>query len=310
MSTYTRKPFISHDGLDEKSVRAEVKVLMGYGDIDSTELSTAGKSMKVSFKVENTKFLSSGWAPVDSNVSKKIEEAKELNVPVYFRIETRRQKNIDRITPIGELSSLANAKDNIHKSLAAVRINEDDEWTISPHAVTRLDEDPAAGGTYSAYDMTPEQREANSSGPQTPAPSGGSEPAPYITYGRNGAINPGSMAVAVPLNILSFVAEWNREQLDGILDEKKQIVLTKAILSAANELQKSIYDGNLKKPDLGAGSHTRARALLFETIRSNHPITNELFESKETLIAWRKQLVDRCLLMWKWSILEVENLLK
>ena len=54
MNTYSAKPFVSHDGKDENGVRAEVKVVKGYGKVVNIEPSCAGKSFKVSFSVEST----------------------------------------------------------------------------------------------------------------------------------------------------------------------------------------------------------------------------------------------------------------
>ena len=309
MSTWTRRPFVSYDGKDENGTRAEVKVLMGYGNVDTITPSTgAGKANKVEFVVENTKYKSSGWAPIDSNVMEKVLEAQKLDVPIYFRIETRRQKNIDRSTPIDELTTLAMAKDSIHKSIAAVRINETDEWTVSPHAVTRIDEDPASGnGVYSANDQSKEEL-AGAGNSKAVQQANGVEAPPYMTYNRDGGLNPGSMAVAVPLNLLSFVAEQNREGDLGI-SEKHQAVLVKAMLQAANKLQVEIYEGKLEKPDLSAGSHTRARALVFEVIRSHYPVSKDLLASKETLKEWHDGIFTKSLAMWKWSITEVEAVL-
>lgn len=315
-NTYSAKPFISYDGLDEKGVRAEVKVVTGYGTPANIEPSSAGKSFKVSFAVENTKYLPSGWAPDGSNVLEKVREAQEAGEPIHFRIETRRQKHVDRSLPMDEVApkgDTAAARDNIHKSLAAVKREGDEHWTISPHAVTRLDEDPApSSGMYSAYDIPAEKLgKPASSGGGDYAQYSGLEPAPYVTRLKDGSINPGSIAASVPLNLLSFVAEWDREH-DELhqAGEKKRAIVAKAMLAASNELQLKIFDGQLETPDLGAGSHTRARALVFEVIRAYYPITAEVVGSKDSLVAWKDQIVEKALAMWKWSISEVEAVTK
>lgn len=304
MSTYSARPFISYDGPDENGVRAEVKVTKGFGNVSTIEPSAAGKAFKVSFSVENTKYETSGWAPLDSAVLKKVQEAKERGEPIHFRVETRRKPNIDRTTPIAELSDLSRAKDSIVKSLAAVKFDEDAEWTISQQAVTHMAEDPPTGGNGIYKATAPD---LNKPGNSAPAPwSGPGEPPPYVTTLKNGNINPGSMAVAVPINLLAFVAEWDREH-DEPVGEKKRAVVAKALLSAANELQLKIYEGELEKPDLSAGSHTRARALLFEVIRAYYPLTSEVVESKESLVEWRNKLIEKSLSIWKWGISEAQH---
>ena len=240
-------------------------------------------------------------------------EAQERDEPIHFRIETRRQKNIDRNIPISELTDLAKAKDSIHKSLAAVKFEGDEEFTISPYAVTRLDEDPntSGNGIYPASNMSADELGKSSSGNSSGSSSySGFEPAPYVTRLKSGELNPGSMAVAVPLNLLSFLSEWDREhEASEQVGEKKRAVVAKVLLAAANELQKEIYGGELETPDLGAGSHTRARALLFEVIRAYYPIDSSVVESKESLLEWKANLVSKSLAMWKWSMKEVESVL-
>ena len=309
VNTYSTKPFISYDGADENGVRAEVKVVTGYGTVSEIESSKAGKSFKISFAVENTQYFPSGWAPDGSNVLEKIRKAEEGGEPIHFRIETRRKNDIDRTTPIADLTTLAMAKDSIFKSIAAVKFEGDEEWTISPNAVTRLDEDPVrSGGLYRAYDQP---REESAAPAQAPRQGGGLEPPPYVTHLRDGEVNPGSIAASVPLNLLSFVAEWDRDHATdptAVVGEKKRAAVAKVMLMAANELQLAIWDGKLEKPDLGAGSHTRARALVFEVTRMYFPLTAEVVDTKESLMAWKDGVVAKALAMWKWSITEVQHL--
>ena len=313
MSTYSSRPWISKDGADDSGVRAEVKVVMGFGNIASVEASTAGKAQKVSFQVENTKFLSAGWAQTDSAVMRKVEEAKEAGEPLHFRIETRRKPNIDRTLPINEISGLATAKDSIVKSLAAVKREGDENWTIG-QMVTRWDEDPktSGNGVIPASEMSAD--ELGKSTPAASAPANnynGIEPPPFVTFNRDGELNPGSAAVGVLPNLLAFLAEWDREhdELQQV-GEAKRVKVAKVLLMAANELQLKIFEGKLEKPDLSAGSHTRARGLLFEVIRSYFPISQEVLADKDSLLEWKNNLVEKSLGIWKWSMSEVESLYK
>jgi hypothetical protein len=211
------------------------------------------------------------------------------------------------------------AKDNVVKSLAAVRLDTDTEWTVSPFAKTRLDEDPRTGGGAggSANDFSPEElgigAKPASSAPKASYNSKNNsfEAAPFATYNFDGSLNLGSAAVAVPASLFSFVVEYERShEAVGTLTEKQRITLAKVLLAAANELQVSVYDGKLEAPDLSLGSHTRARALMFETIRTFLPLTAEIVAEKESLKAWRDEVVAKSLAMWKWSITEVEKIEK
>lgn len=312
VETYSSNPFISHDGIDSNGVRAEVKVVMGYGNIFEVEASDRGKASNVTFKVDNTKYKSNGWAPSDGVVMSKVKEAQDLGVPIHFRIETCRKKHVDRTESINKLAKPGEAKDNVFKSLAAVKLEGEDEWTISPQALTRFDEDPASDGNISANNQSREQlgldKKSSSSPAKTPAQHGIEAP-PYATYNNDGTLNYGSMAVAVPLNLYSFVVEYvrNNEAVADLTDKQK-VVLARLMMSAANDIQIGIYDGEIDKPDLSAGSHTRARALIFETVRTFHPITMDVVSSKENLKEWKENVVTKSLAMYRWAIAEIKKL--
>jgi hypothetical protein len=311
--TFSSAPFISHDGLDEAGIRAEVKVVLGYGEIVSVTDSTGGKTKKIEFQVRNTTYNPSGWSR-DKKIQDKIEKARETGELIHFRLETRRKEGQDRATPIADIGGLATAKDSIVKSLAAVKLDDDENWTISADAVTRFDEDPSRGGLHSANDMTPEQL-GKSAKPQTPwtGPASGREPAPYVGRLSDGNVNPGTVAILAPLGFFNYLLEYERDegvQIDK--DRRKEIAHT--LLMIANKLQADIYSKKLGAEltngnDLTAGSHTRARALIFETIRSFAPITDELLESDELYKAWQKKIYVTAYAMWDWAIDEVDGYL-
>ena len=312
MDTYSRKPFITYDKIDENGVRAEVKVVTGLGVVEKITPSDKGKSAKIDFRVENTKYLPSGWAPIDDPVYKVAEEALKSGEIIHFRIETRRKDGVSRSTPMDDLTprgDMSKSRENTFKSFAAAKRADDENWTLSPHIRTRLEEDPAEGSTENPYDMSL----ASFTGGQPiskPAAgvNNGIEKAPYITMNNDGTLNPGSIAVSVPLNLYSFIVEYERNNSElGVLSDKQRIALVKVLLHTANALQIAIYDGKLDKPDLSAGSHTRARALLFEVIRTFYPVTPELVSSKENLLEWKGLLFEKALAMWRWSISEVES---
>lgn len=314
LKTYSSHPFISYDGPDNKGIRAEIRVVKGYGRVADVEKSDNGKAGNVIFTVDNTKFKSKGWAPEDSNVMKKVRAAMESGEPLHFRLETRRKDNIDRSITMDELlpkGDMTAAREKSFKSLAAVKFEEDSDWTISPHALTRIEEDPSTGGGNSAYDHPLENLQSANRAPNADKPDSGGgygiESTPFHTLNADGETNPGSIAVSVPLNIFNFVAEWNREH-NVELSEKKIIALTKALLATANKLQVSIYDGKLDKADLRFGSHTRARALVFDVTRNSFPITSDTVSSKESLQEWMDSVHAKALAMWQWSIEEISKI--
>ena len=320
LETRSNPPIIGLDGPDANGVRAEVKILTGYGHVESITPSGNGNSNNVVFVVSNNKYKSSGWVPTNSEVFKKIQEAKESGTPIHYRLENKRKDHVDRSLPMSVIAppnDMTAAKENIFKSLAAVSTTgESGDWTISDKALTRIDEDPRPGGGYSAYDHSLEElRGANVSPSATSATSTGTwsrhslEGTPFSTYNSNGDINPGSTAVSVPLNTYNFVAEWVRTHDDVNFTEKQTILVTKAIIITANRLQKDIYDGKLETADLSLGSHTRARALVFDITRNFFPITNETVKDKKSLQSWSDDVHSKALAMWKWSIEEVAKLL-
>lgn len=301
--TYSAKPFISHDGLDDDGLRAEVKVVIGYGDVVEIEDSKGGKSKKITFAVSNSEWNSAGWtrsAPLQALA----EKAKETGEPIHFRIETRRKDDIDRRKPFAELDTNRGAE--IVKSLAALKLEGDSEWTISQDAVTRFDEDPkTAGGLIKASDqdiekLRPAQRNENSGNSR----NGAFEPAPYVAI-WNGDLNPGAIAVNAPLGFLGNLKELERET--GITIEPEQLKdIAKILLRIANKLQEDIYVKHLGADyagvDLTAGSHTRARALIFETLRSYAPLTEDILNDEDELKKWQRKVYNTAYAMWTWAM--------
>jgi len=316
--TFSAKPFISKDGVDSDGVRAEVKVVIGYGIVATIEPSDKGKSEKVGFAVNNTKFIPSGWTR-DSDIQKKVAQAKESGEPIHFRLETRRKDHVDRKLSLSEVAppkDMAAALENTVKSLAAVKLDDDESWTISKDAVTRLDEDPAReGGLHSAYDMSPDQLQKDSGPSESPWTggnnSGGSrEPAPYVGRLRSGAVNPGTTALLAALGFFNFVMEQERDEGFEIeKDRRKEIAHT--LMRIANQLQKDIYSKKLGEElkggvDLTAGSHTRARALVFESIRSFAPLNESVISDDAEFKKWQKTIYGAAYAMWEWAIDEVD----
>jgi len=298
--TFSRKPFISKDGVDDKGIRAEVKIVVGYGDVVKIKPSDSGKTNNVEFAVANTEYNPSGYCR-DSRIIEVLEKAMESNEPVHFRIETRRKSDVDRSRPFNELDS--NRGKEVVKSLAAIRLEGDEEWTLSSDAVTRLDEDPSTSGLISANDQSKDQLGAGSrSAGNTNTRNGEFEPAPYVAK-WNGKTNPGSIAVAIPISFYMDIFNYEKERgFELSKDRRKEVAVV--MLKIANSLQRAIlkkmghtYNG----VDLTAGSHTRARALIFEALRSFYPVNEELLTDEEKFAEWQKNVYMISLAMWEWG---------
>lgn len=311
--TYSAAPFITYDGIDSDDVRAEVSVVVGYGDVAEVEDSKAGKTKKVSFEVSNTTWRTSGWTR-SPKLQAMIAKAQETNEPIHFRVETRRKDGIDRTRPIKELDSSRGAE--IVKSLAALKFEGDDAWTVSDDAFTRIDEDPSNGRSVNANQQSLDQLRSTAGASRSENESNGRngafEPAPYVAVWR-GEINPGTIGVSVPLTFLSNLMEYERESgIEIDKDRRKEIALV--LLRIANALQKDIYVKFLKAEyagvDLTSGSHTRARALLFEAMRSFFPITEEIVSDDAEFKKWQKNLYGTAYSMWVWAIESVDEFIK
>lgn len=306
---WSSKPFVSYDGKDENDVRAEVEVVHGFGTV--RELQRKDKTAKVIFQAAHDKYFPAGWLPFGQEAWDMIEKAEADGTPIYFRIEKVRRKGVDRTLPISTWKTMDENRENTNKSLAAVRFNESDPWTFNKYAVTNPKEDPSANSERpSALNMSDAELGGSkpAGGGQERNDNFGIESTPFYARNRDGGMNPGSYAVAVPLNLLEFVTEWDRNHDElSQAGPTKRVAVAKAMLAAANDLQVKIYDGKLEGPDLSLNSHTRARALVFSVIRSHYPISAEVVESKDSLVGWKNNIVEKALAMWQWSMKEAEH---
>lgn len=315
---YTSKPFITYDGIDENGVRAEVKVVKGYTTIKELEKDTEGSgSANVIFdNPVNPDYRVNGWArrsEDNKEFMEKIRKAYNDNLPIHFRLEYRRKDTVDRSLPMSEITppgDITAAKNNIFKSVAAVMLDGDDEWTISTVAVTRIEEDPAPGGLNRAYDHSLEELKGKKKEPQNTNSeieySRSLEAPPYMVFNKDGNINPGSYAVAGPISFLNFIETYCREH--EIEAEDEQIKdLAVSMTRVANKMQKAVYRGALANPDLSLTSHTRARSILYDVVKTYYPITEDLFTDKKATVRWMKNVNRRGLEIWQWSIEVVQK---
>ena len=304
---FTKAPFISHDGPDAQGVRAEVKVYTGHSTIK--EFEDGEKSLKVSFLNPKSKYLTNGYLwKRDEKLVEMFQRAQQDETPLWFRIEQPRKDGIDRSIPISELLPAGDtkaARDNSHRRVAALKINEGDEWTFSSMALTNPAEDPVVDGVYSALNYTPP---ASTSAPAASDryASQRLENPPYMTLNPDGTINPGGPLVASLLSLANFLFEWNRDHDDISLNEGQVRYLSCKMLEIANRLQLMIYRGAMVKPDYSIGSHTRAKAAIYETIRNYHPITAESLKSKDSVAEWLQNVEETAgeCFVWAMSVAE------
>lgn len=327
---WSSAPFIAHDGKDDNGVSAEVKVVKGYGLVDSIEASKKGNALNITFEYGG-EYQSSGWAQKDSDIAKVCQEAKDNNEPLYFRIESRRKNNVDRTLPFSEISPKSDAmkaKKNIYKSLSAVKRDDDDNWTTGV-IVTKIENDDKLqnyGGIHSAYNDEDDNDGVAIPPSQSFQPNrnrSSVEPPPWVTNLRDGSISPGSVAGNVPMIFYTFL--WNYEKDSDLrhLSDKQRFVATKVLMQASGELQRKVWDNyseNVRPADLSdlsASSHTRARGVIFECIKMFYPIPvvnfndddNDSFNTwKESLYDWKENLVEKGLAMWLWSLKEVGHI--
>ena len=313
MKTFSRKPFISYDGVDEKGVRAEVKVITGFGHVAEIETSKKGNSHNIKFKVDNSQYLPSGWVP-DQAILSKVKKAHDNNEPIHFRLENHRKEGVDRSLPMSEVvppGDMNAAKANIFKSLAAVRFDDESEWTISSMARTNMKEDPAPGGIYSANAMSNDElNNKKTSSNQSTSSKNSPESMPWSVRNSDGEVNPGASAVGILITNYGYVTEWEREH-NISFSEKERIAIAKAMLSIANQLQIDVYSNRttpLEKPDLSLGSHVRARAIIFEVIKSSYPLSSDVVSDGKHFKTWVENVKEKAYKMWKWSMSEIDKL--
>lgn len=312
--TYTRKPFISFDRIDDKGVRAEVFVYTGFAFIDSIQETDSHKASQVKFKAEGAKYTVNGFVKNDTPVLEECIKAYETGEPLEFRIEKVRKSDKDRTIPMSQLSppnDSTAARENTFRNLVAVR-HSDSEWIIGDNISTRLEEDPIqtrAGGAYegSFEEFTGKTSNSHNSMTQSYTPHVQSfESSSFYDKNPDGEINPGSSTVATFINTLSFVRKYNHNN-DNLLSEEETQEVALTIIRVANELQKRIYNGKIPKPCLNFGSHTRARAIVFDLIDNLYPITPNIIRDKQEMKSWANKLLKEGYDTWEWAITHAEK---
>lgn len=299
---FTTPPIVTYDGIDEKGQRAEVQLIKGFAPIEKVE--EKGSAVQFVFNFPGKKYPNSAWVPQSFDLATELKKCHDNGEPVFFRLEKHRKPGVDRTIPIADLD-----KDQCRKSLAGFRLADDDNWTLSPVALTNPDEDPGTNRMYSAATMTPEQlnNAAQSSSPAPVSQSNTVEPAPFVSAYGDGSLTLSGYASDVPLNMYLFVSEKCRENnLD--MEEATKRQLATSLVKVANRVQVKMYarfentERHLSTPDMGRRSHTVARRVVCEIISSTLPLTNTVMESRDSVNAWLGEVSDAAVELWAWSV--------
>lgn len=318
--TYSSAMMVSHDGVDEDGVRAEVGVVVGYGDV--SEVIKKTQAICPNFTVSNTKFGIKGWVKKDSEVAKMINKAYAEDKPIYFRVEKARKKGIDRTIPIQELSKgMENARDHINNQLAAVRWNEEDDWTFSDDALTNPAEDPIGSRSRpSALSMSAE--DLKNSRPAATGNTGNNsfvshyntsncfEAPQYMNTNNDGEFNLGSLGAKTPALVRKYLLDYcKKNDIDASDDQINRVSV--AFVSIANKAQVLVYkkvQGKDIEADMNAPSHSTARSLLYDFCEFSNPLTVEEFSDDAALNAWAKSALKSVLTVWIWSVKEAKKI--
>lgn len=330
MERYSAAPIVCLDGPDSNGFRAELHVIKGLGTPKEEMSSESGKSVKYSFKVDNTRFSPGGWVPVDSDIEKEIESAINDSVDIEFRIEKKRNTKLDNLDdrkkPFSEILELAKTdKMATIRNIAGVKRVDKDNWVFSPFAVTNPELDPSSfGGGTSALNLSPEEIKALSSNQQkTPETSNRYSSKYSSMYKQNGELNAGSFGAGAPLSIMIFLNEYLREhdiklkseKVPGVSSPAKLGYYASVLTDKASRVEKVI--DNVEISDLNSHAHSRARALIFEAIRIIG-IKPEILESrteeekketgaKVTFNEWADLVEKLALGIWKENLKIINN---
>lgn len=143
--------FLSHDGVDNNNVRAEVMVQTGTGKIKEfvgrgrADEHGVFRNMEVVFEPDNPHLKRKVYAMLDTTSAdlwKLVQEAQADQRDISYRIESQRKRNVERTTKFEELTHT----EEVVRILAAI------DGIFSHEAKTNPKEDPS-GENPSALDQ-------------------------------------------------------------------------------------------------------------------------------------------------------------
>lgn len=310
--TFIGRPITSRDGADDSGVRAEVLVQKGLATIEKKEEKKSKDQVRFVFISENLKDYGIGaWVnrAQDQEIYDLLSEAYDEETPIYIRTEKRRKASVDRKTPIADIIKEDKASEKVVSRtvniVAGVKTEEDAEWIESSEAITLTSEDGSTGSVKATPSNTIRVKQTNPFDANVEAP-------PYKTTNPDGSVNPGSSSVAAVMNTYNFVYEYTRKPENNVAlpenekeAQKLLIDVTKKVLTTVNKAQIKIYDGKMTRPNMSAGSHVRARALVFHTIENVNKLSQEHLDDKEALTTYLDEVLERVVRMWNWGITTV-----
>ena len=289
------RPFVSYDGEG-----LEVWVSKGKGVIQELKEGEQGVSANLKIKVEGLKHAINCWVLVEDPLYAKIKEAHERKEEITYRVESQRKKDalekegLAPDTPIKELRKDMETAAQFTTPLLAAFNGE-----LTSEAVSNPAKDPTPSGRV--RDTSPVATE--SAAPAQNSRSQVVEEPPYRLYNSSGNLNLGSYAVAGTSSTESKVREYlvenevvNPVDFGSEETEQKVFYLTAKLLEIADRVQVSVPHLN-SKVDRNATSHTRARSVLYDSIKYAPKFTaesaQEWLSSLESLSVNRFQMIAR-----------------
>lgn len=310
---HINKPFVTHDGVDPKGIRAEVRVYSGYADVTHSKRAKNKTSPmhQFGFEIDSSEYPTNGWInkEKDEKIFNVLQEAYDNQTPVHFRIEAQRKNDVDRTIPIAELMKDSTSSfDNVFRYIVAVKEEDAEEWIVGTSMVTSFKED-SQGGTFKATDADVGQ----ASNTSLNAPVAAKE----AVKDDDGNVNPNSPALLIPLDILNTMNEsiFDKEQWkDKINDKIRQSIVLKMMI-VAGKVQKEVLS-NDNNVDMGENSFNVAVESVKEAII--HRVDFDvIFDSedeltKENLSAmvseYANAVYDEATAIAEWSVLCVDKI--
>lgn len=267
MAGNTDSKFVSFDGADANGVRAEVYVQKGTGTIVSIKPGTANVAAQVAVKHENpkVKYPIMGWVPIADPIYPLIQEAFDSQTPIEYRFESQRKINEPRDTPIAPMRETTDlAREHTTPIFAGIN------GKLSSEAVTNVSEDPAPGGRIRAVDApapAPAVQQPTQNQNQYSQGNGNiTEEPPFKETNSDGSTNYGSYAIQAAVGAESLV---RRMLVDRNASSDTVAHYAIVLLAIADKVQSYVTN---KKPSRMAGSHTRVRGIVYDTVENFFPI--------------------------------------
>lgn len=260
---HINKPFVTHDGVDPKGIRAEVRVYSGYANVTHSKRAKNKTSPmhQFGFEIDSSDYPTNGWInkEKDEKIFNVLQEAYDNQTPVFFRIEAQRKNDVDRIIPIAELmKDTTSSFDNVFRYIVAVKEADSDDWIIGTSMVTSFKED-STGGTFKATDADVGIA-ANISQSNT-------QTIIQPVKDKDGNINSNSPAILIPLDLLQTMNNhvFDREKWNEKIHDKIRQSITLKLLNVVGKVQREAFP-NEDIVDMGKESFVMSLEAVKEAI--------------------------------------------